>query len=128
MKTGGRANGGTSREDMGMGARGGNVGGGQEGRKPFIAPQPIYAEYFNPQVPTHQPSHVGSSQALSSVHGHTYPMPFDPDDMELELDLEFSMSTTITPPSTPEGSWRPSLGGYDHQLTQTPTQSLVVLI
>ncbi|KAF8633124.1 hypothetical protein AX15_001504 [Amanita polypyramis BW_CC] len=39
------------------------------------------------QVPTHQPSHVGSSH-MSPPNAHTYPTPFDPDDMELELDLE----------------------------------------
>ena len=71
------------------------------------ASQPIHAEHPNPQVPTHQPSHVGSSQ-MSSAHGHTYSTPFDPDDMELELDLETTSVPQLQHPSTAHSS--PSSG------------------
>ncbi|KAK2464962.1 hypothetical protein APHAL10511_003038 [Amanita phalloides] len=69
--------------------------------------QPVHSD-LSTQVPSHPPSHVGSSQ-VSSAHAHTYSTPFDPDDMELEIDLETASVPQLQHPSTAYSS-SPSSG------------------
>ncbi|KAF8630574.1 hypothetical protein AX17_005386 [Amanita inopinata Kibby_2008] len=62
-------------------------------------PQPIPSDHpISPpiQVQSHSQSNVISSH-ISQANAHTYPTPFDPDDMELELDLETSSVPQLHP-------------------------------